>query len=37
MKKKKTKPKIDAVIESLANLEQRVKELINEVRINQRS
>ena len=30
-KKKKTKPKIDVVIESLVHLEQRVKELIEKV------
>lgn len=31
-KKQKTKPKIDVVIESLVNLEQRVKELIEKVK-----
>lgn len=31
-KKKKAKPKIDVVIESLVNLEQRVKELIEKVK-----
>lgn len=31
-KKKKTKPKIDVVIESLVNLEQRMKELIEKVK-----